>query len=314
MTRPAVAVIIPCYATPAHFLRAAIASVQAQSDPRWELVISLDAATPESAAVAREAGASDPARIRVIGPEGGKPTGLSATRNRGVAASEAPFLAFLDADDVIVPDKHAQQLALFEQHPTAAMMYGRPSYWWSWMGAEAGDCFDYQPPLGVPDGEVFPPPDLVARQISGHAMVPAPCDILVRRHALEAVRGFNEAFRTLYEDQVFFSRIGMRFPVLPVDALWAYYRQHPASMTRVATAQEGIAARRKFLNWLEAESRECGVYDGEIRSAIKHEHWKIAHPARAWLERKWNRLVGMISPRHGVLPARGTPVPPKPDE
>jgi glycosyltransferase involved in cell wall biosynthesis len=50
--------------------------------------------------------------------------GPNAARNAGVAATRAPFLQFLDADDVIGPSKLAHQLDLFASHPEAAVVYG----------------------------------------------------------------------------------------------------------------------------------------------------------------------------------------------
>lgn len=80
----------------------AIASVQAQVLTNWELIVVNDGSTDETAAVldALVAGPSPDARIRIIHlPHGG----VSAARNKGLAAARGKFVAFLDSDNLLYP-------------------------------------------------------------------------------------------------------------------------------------------------------------------------------------------------------------------
>jgi glycosyltransferase involved in cell wall biosynthesis len=49
---------------------------------------------------------------------------MSASRNLGAAHATAPYIAFLDADDVWMPDKLAEQVDLLERMPDVAMVCG----------------------------------------------------------------------------------------------------------------------------------------------------------------------------------------------
>ncbi len=83
---PVVSIVMIFYNAPLGFFEEAIASVWAQTEARWELLLVDDGSTDESAVVARSAAAADPERIRVLTHEGGVNRGMSASRNVGIAA------------------------------------------------------------------------------------------------------------------------------------------------------------------------------------------------------------------------------------
>jgi glycosyltransferase involved in cell wall biosynthesis len=92
-----VAVVIPVR-DGAAYLREALASVLAQDVRPAEIVVVDDGSTDESARIAREA---DPL-VHVVAQDA---RGAGAARNRGVAETRAPWVAFLDADDRWLPGK-----------------------------------------------------------------------------------------------------------------------------------------------------------------------------------------------------------------
>lgn len=98
---------MPTYNNDVH-IGAAIASVQAQTRPDWELIVVNDASTDHTAAVVAGIAEHD-ARIRLLD----LPTNLGAPagpRNRGVAVARGRYIALLDADDLWHPQKLDLQL------------------------------------------------------------------------------------------------------------------------------------------------------------------------------------------------------------
>lgn len=115
---PVVSVVMPAYNC-REYIRQAVGSVLAQTFTRWELLIINDCATDGTLAVARELAEADP-RIRVLSNE--KNLGVARTRNRGIEAARGRYIAYLDSDDVWLPEKLEKQLALLRR-TGAALCY-----------------------------------------------------------------------------------------------------------------------------------------------------------------------------------------------
>lgn len=108
MTRvvPLVSVVMPVY-NAVDFVAEAIASIQAQTCPEWELLAVDDGSTDGSSVVVAAIAAVDP-RVRLITSVGNQ--GPGPARNRGIAAARGQYVAFLDADDLWHPEKLKTQL------------------------------------------------------------------------------------------------------------------------------------------------------------------------------------------------------------
>lgn len=100
---PLVSVIIPCY-NAAPWLEESIASVRAQTWRRYEIVLVDDGSTDGSGALADRLAAAD---MRVVHQEN---RGICVALNRGLAGAQGDFVEYLDADDILAPDKLAIQL------------------------------------------------------------------------------------------------------------------------------------------------------------------------------------------------------------
>src|SRR5438045_4181238 len=91
---PLVSVIMPVY-NGAAYLAGALASISAQTYPRYELVVVNDGSTDDSAAIVQ----SFP-NVRYVYQEN---QGIAAARNFGVSFSRGELVAFLDQDDYWAP-------------------------------------------------------------------------------------------------------------------------------------------------------------------------------------------------------------------
>jgi teichuronic acid biosynthesis glycosyltransferase TuaG len=109
---PRVSIITPMF-NAARWLPETLASVQAQTLPDWEHLLIDDLSTDDSAAVV-EAAARKDSRIRLL--RAPRHLGPSEARNLAIDAARGRFLAFLDADDLWLPEKLARSIEWMTKH------------------------------------------------------------------------------------------------------------------------------------------------------------------------------------------------------
>ncbi|MDX1530526.1 MAG: glycosyltransferase family A protein [Rhodothermales bacterium] len=283
---PLVSVVV-IFLDPGPFLDEAVASVRAQTYPRWELLLVDDGSTDGASERARRWAAADPGRVRYVEHDGHANRGMSASRNAGVGASRGSLVAFLDADDAWERGKLAAQVALLERHPEAGMVCGPTRFWYRWDGAPADAPPDELRRLGVEPDRLYPPPVLLEGVPAQRIKTPATCSVLVRRAVFDAVGGFEEAFRGMYEDQAFFAKVYARAPVYVTGACLDRYRQHGESCCSISERAGRYdpygpnAAHRAFLEWLDGYLTAEGLRYSRAGWALRKALWLYRYPALA---------------------------------
>jgi len=111
MFEPLVTIIIPCY-NQDQFLAETLQSVLAQTYANWECVIIDDGSTDGSARIAKQSVCSD-TRFKYIWQEN---KGVSVARNTGLANATGDYIQFLDADDLLVPEKLLVSIQAVQKH------------------------------------------------------------------------------------------------------------------------------------------------------------------------------------------------------
>jgi glycosyltransferase involved in cell wall biosynthesis len=298
--RPLVSVVI-IFWNAERFIQEAIDSVIGQRYSSWELLLVDDGSSDGSTAIACHYSERNPERVRYLEHPGHANLGMSASRNLGIRRGHGAYIAFLDADDVWLPNALEEQVATLEAHPEAAMLYGPIQWWYSWSGRPEDRERDYIEKLGVPPDTVIQPPNLLPLFLRDKAAVPS--GILVRRTFAERVGGFEDAFRGEYEDQVFCAKICLTAPVFASSRCWYRYRQHPDScVLRGQRTGETHGARLRFLKWLAAYLSQQGVRKLGVWRALKLELWPYHHPGSfRWFRRAdyWVNRISRFLERHG---------------
>ncbi|MEO7535569.1 MAG: glycosyltransferase family 2 protein [Ferruginibacter sp.] len=110
--KPFVSVILPVY-NQEHYLAETVESILAQTYRDFELIIQDDGSTDRSAQIIAQYAAKD----NRIKPYYEQNAGKSEATNSIVAKAEGELCAFLDADDIMLPDRLKQQVALHKSNP-----------------------------------------------------------------------------------------------------------------------------------------------------------------------------------------------------
>lgn len=106
-----VSIIMPSYNT-AKFISETIESVLAQTYTDWELIIVDDCSTDNTDEVVESFLPYN--RIKYIKNE--KNSGAAVSRNRALCEAKGKWIAFLDSDDVWLPEKLEKQIAFMEKN------------------------------------------------------------------------------------------------------------------------------------------------------------------------------------------------------
>lgn len=114
--------IVPVY-NAERFIEETMASVAAQSYPRWELLLVEDGSSDGTVSVIQEyIRRNAEERIRLIRqPEN---LGAARARNRGLKEAAGRYIAYLDADDLWVPEKLEKELAFMAKKDAAFAFTG----------------------------------------------------------------------------------------------------------------------------------------------------------------------------------------------
>jgi len=247
-TIPRVSVVMP-FLNVRPYLQEAVQSVINQTYGRWELLLVDDGSTDGSEVIAEEMARSDP-RIRIFAHSGRMTRGASAARNLGLRNAQGEYVALLDGDDVWLPDKLAEHVPLMDSNPDITMLYGNTLYWYSWTGAAEDRDRDSLPTIGVPVDARIAGSRLLQLGLLGVAAVPCTCSTLIRRDAIEKVGGFEQEFRHIYTDQIFYMKLLSDAQVFVADGCHDYYRRHSASAwSTVRRTGKLPDAHRRYLIW-----------------------------------------------------------------
>lgn len=163
---PLVSVIMPVYNSES-YLAQAIDSVLSQTYHDYEIIVVDDGSTDHS----REIALSYP-QIEYVFQ---KNCGAGEARNRGIAISRGKFLAFLDSDDLWMPEKLSLQIKTFNNDPSLEIVTGYVEQFVS-------------PEIKTQTDTRYSFPD---RPLIGYS----PCAIMVKRSALEKTGLFHEDFQ-----------------------------------------------------------------------------------------------------------------------
>jgi len=291
MSTPKVTILMPALNAEA-FLEETLNSIWRQTMTDYELLVVDDASTdrtPELLAACQDS------RLRVLRNE--TRLKLSGALNRGLDKAQGKYIARMDADDRMHPDRLASQLQFMEAHPDVACCGG----WIRSFGT------------GPAQTQSFPSG---AENLKAFSLFYTPFahpTVLFRREwfSREALRYDGSFYPT--EDYELWSRVLQKFPCDNLSQVLIDYRVHENSMTggewpemdaqtiriqrqilkqlkldpseeeskihRAASmgtmppSPESFSRTESWLLKLEEANRRCGVYESEALEDILHYVW-----------------------------------------
>jgi glycosyltransferase involved in cell wall biosynthesis len=284
---PTVSVVIPCH-NQARFLPDAVASLFAQTHSEWECVVVNDGSTDETATVADSLAGGDH-RIRVVHQSN---RGLPGARNVGLSLATGRYVQFLDADDLLEPDKLRAQVSALSSTQALALSYSDYRYCPESDITATTTRDDFPPPRFITGRPLW---DIASRWETEFS-IPVHCFLFDARFFTERGISFDEALPN-HEDWDCWMQIFALDPrVLHVPGPLAVYRLHDASLTRdrAAMGRGFDMALQKQLRLLQGDPE---TYDRLLRKRAQMR--RVYRPSiRALAGRSKRALIRvLVQPR-----------------
>ena len=202
MQKPQVSVIVPLY-NKAKFVERCLDSIAKQRCSDFEAIVVNDGSTDGGEAIAMRYTA-DP-RFRVLHQANAGP---GAARNRGIENARGDVVAFLDADDLWLPESLEVNLGILARHQSIASVSG------GWIEYPEGvSCADKWRGRGIREGICRLSPDTPVRLLSAIVPFMWPCATVVRTEVLRHLGGFEGAGCHYAEDGMLWLKLLLKHPV-----------------------------------------------------------------------------------------------------
>lgn len=252
---PLVSVIVAAFQQPA-YLNEALRSIAAQTYRNVEIIVIDDASGDEFTS---QYELSPNARL-IVHEQRGKAAAI--TRNTGIVQATGEYLAFLDQDDIWLPEKTEWQLALMESRPDLVMTFGH----FRWVDQELKELPEQiDPPLLNED----PLRDMLFRNF-----IECPSQVMIRRSAMDKIGLFDPTIRGTAAWE-FYIRAAAAGPMVSDPRVMTLYRQHPAQWSKDSLMMRKGSARtmEKTAGWI-----------GNVRPDLK-----------MLVRRRWSRWVREVA-------------------
>jgi len=215
----AISVVIPAH-NAAHFIKETLDSALAQTYPAVEVIVVDDDSTDETAEIVQAYGK----QIKLLRQQ---KQGAAAARNLGIRQAQGEYIAFLDADDLWLPEKLERQVDCIINKKVA------------WVTCKA-TFFDHRSGRTLPaySVQLFEGDVLEKLFLENFILSPTP---IVKKSIFSEVGYFNEAPEArIGEDWDMWLRIAARHPLGVVRQNLALKREHPGSMMQSVSAAEKL--------------------------------------------------------------------------
>ena len=267
LNKPLVTVIIPTYNRD-WIVKEAIDSVLEQDFNDYELIVVDDGSDDNTPAILRAYGN----KITVLHQPN---KGVSAARNRGIAAASGRLIAFLDSDDLWLPRKLSAQAKFFKDHPEAVI--NQTQEHWIRNGVRANPKKKHHKFSGM----------IFERSLA--LCLVSPSAVMIKKSLFGTVGIFDEHLPAC-EDYDLWLRISCRYPVHLIETALIIKRGgHDDQLSKatgldkyriqslVKIIDSDLLTPRQYRAALITLKKKCEVYAGGCRKRGREEEAKYFH-------------------------------------
>jgi glycosyltransferase involved in cell wall biosynthesis len=282
-SEPLVSAIMPTY-NGAAFVAETIESVLAQTYEPLELVVVDDASEDETAEIVSAHADRFPGRVRL--QRNSERRGPCRRRNDAIELAGGELIAWIDQDDLWLPEKTARQVEALLAHPEAGLVYAG----YEAFDSETGETLPWRDRASEAEGDL-----LVPLFVRG-CFVAAPTAVFRREVLARRNLRLREADFSFGDDYYLWLALSLDWTAIRLDEVLARYRRHDANESarlagtnfhqlRVALLRDFVRefpeARPRLGAWRRRGLAEHYLKAAEFERARGHDTAALVDVARA---------------------------------
>jgi len=230
MDMPLISVVMPAHNV-SRYIAETLESILAQDSQALEIIVVDDCSDDDTPAIVQSFGQDRIHYIRLDSRHGGP----SRPRNVGVRVAQAKYIAFCDADDLILPGLYQHAYSTMESYPALGMCFSNALRFDDLTGKELNPFLEgYANFEKLPKEQAGPHSWIITSEHSYQGLFfenyVLPSSVVVARHVFDAVGLFDESM-TNADDRDMWLRISKRYPIAYLDRIGFRYRVRQGSIS-----------------------------------------------------------------------------------
>lgn len=278
-----VSVVIPTY-NQGRYICETIDSVLGQTFQDFEVIVVDDGSTDDT----RQKIERYLPRISYIYQEN---AGCGAARNTSILASKGEYVAFLDSDDLWLPDKLRLQVEFMDSNPQFGMVF---SDFCMFREDQITVCSFFQEKKFVDSGDIF-------GNLIRECFI-RPSTILVRREVFQKV-GLHDTSLLVSADYDLWLRIAKRYPIAAMSMCLVKYRVHDANLSKAEAIMYSDIIKILKKHYAVGYP-DRGVVKQYIRRRLAESHFSRGYVSLDQRDNKSARSDFLQSVRYGSMNAK----------
>lgn len=255
-----VTIVLPAY-NASEYLTETVNSVLSQTYQDFELLVIDDGSTDNTKDIVNDFCERD-SRIRLISQ---KNQGVSVARNNGIKTARGEYIAFLDSDDLWLPNKLAKHVEHLQANPKLGLSFARVEF----VTCDGKSTGKYSNPRMV---------NISAKDLYEENAAVTPSNAVISRTALEQVGGFDGELSGAADAELFLRLKCHGWEVEGINEILVLYRTSLGGMSSQLYKMEE--------DWNRL-SQKAGVYAPEL---IQHHYKQAQAMLLRYLARRTLRL------------------------
>jgi glycosyltransferase involved in cell wall biosynthesis len=274
---PLVSVIIPLY-NGGKYIESTLMSVLSQTFNNYEILVVNDGSTDDGPKKVLTIIEKYPGHIQLISHSDGRNHGIAASRNLAIKRAQGMWIAFIDQDDLWLPEKLEKQMRAVNQFPEADIIYGKVSFIDDKGGQIRIRGMHTTYGKGVPEN-----PQNIFKELIQEDFIPN-LTVLVRKRCIEKVGLLDEGPHHEYEDWLLLSKISFYYKFLFLPELLGAWRLHDNNYSEhiFKSGQFCSAEEHCTITLFSFLLKESGYPLFQIKKYLHRRIWRFFLRARSW--------------------------------